>query len=180
MGRGHRAGGTPFALAHEPLAFRRRVARVLFALAVVGEPFQRRALALSGDKLPVQLRALRRAVWQAVHVEVVRAEADALGLRAGSREREELVEARFLGRLEAPVAAALTAPGDGFAFEVLLHGVNLATAARDALDDDWFRNPRAGAWLEEHLGAHVGPYAKLTDAAAVPRKLRRLLGEHYA
>ena len=128
----------------------------------------------------MQLRALRRAVWQAVHVEAVRAEADALGLRAGSREREELVEARFLGRLEAPVAAALTASGDGFAFEVLLHGVNLATAARDALDDDWFRNPRVGAWLEEHFGAHVGPYAKLTDAAAVPRKLRRLLGEHYA
>ncbi len=172
--------GTPFALAHEPLSFRPRVARVLFALTVAGEPFQRRALGLSGDELPAQLRALRRSLWQAVHVEVVRAEADRRGLRAGSREREELVEALFLGHLEAPVAAALTAPGDGFAFEVLLHGVNLATAARDALDEDWFRNPRAGAWLEEHLGALMGPYPKLAGAEQVPRKLRRLLGEHYA
>lgn len=172
--------GTPFSLAHEPLAFRRRVAFVAFALLVASEPFQRRALGLSGDELPAQLRALRRSAWQAVHVEVVRAEADRRGLRAGAREREELVEALFYGHLEAPVASALTAPGDGFAFEVLLHGVNLATSLRDALDDDWFRNPRAGTWLEEHVGAHVGPYGTLADASAVPRKLRRLLGEHYA
>lgn len=172
--------GTPFALAYEPLAFRPRVARVAFALLVASDSFQRRALGLSGDELPAQLRALRRSLWQAVHVEVVRAELDRRGLRAGSREREELAEARFLGHLEAPVASAITAPGDGFALEVLLHGVNFATAARDALDEDWFRNPRAGAWLEEHLGALVGPYPRLVDAAAVPRKLRRLLGEHYA
>ncbi len=172
--------GTPFALAHEPLAFRSRVARVLFALLVASEPFQRRALGLSGDEVPAQLRALRRATWQAVHIESVRAEADLRGLRAAAREREELVEMLFLGHLSAPVAAAVTSPADGFDFEVLLHGVNLATAAREALDEDWFRNPRAGDWLEEHLGAIVGPYSRLTNAASVPRKLRRLLGEHYA
>jgi hypothetical protein len=172
--------GTPFALAHEPLAFRTRVAAVVFALAVVTEPFQRRVLGLTGVEASVQLRALRRAVLQHARVLAVSSETRRLGLRFGSRDHLEFAEASLRGFVDPRAAAALTARGDGFDFEVLLQGVVLASRAREALDDDWFRNPRAPEWFDEHLGALLGPYPRLANAPDAVRLLARLLGEHYA
>jgi hypothetical protein len=172
--------GTPFALAHEPLGFRARVAEVVFALAVVSEPFQRRALGLSGAEASVQLRALRRAVLQHARVLAVSSEVRRLGLRFGGRDHLEYAEASLRGFVDPRASAALTARGDGFDFEVFLQGVVLATRARDALDEDWFRNPRAPEWFDEHLGALLGAYPRLADAPGAVRLLARLLGEHYA
>ena len=172
--------GTPFALAHEPLAFRSRVAEVVFALAVATEPFQRRALGLTGVEASVQLRALRRAVLQQARLVAVSSEVRRRGLRFGGRDHLEFVEASLRGFVDPRAGAALTARGDGFDFEVLLQGVELASRAREALDDDWFRNPRAPEWFDEHLGALTGPYPRLADAPGAVRLLARLLGDHYA
>jgi len=172
--------GTPFSLAHEPLGFRRRVAEVVFALAVVSEPFQRRVLGLSGAEASVQLRALRRAVLQHARVLAVSSEVRRLGLRFGGRDHLESAEVSLRGFVNPRASAALTARGDGFDFEVFLQGVVLATRARDALDEDWFRNPRAPEWFDEHLGALLGAYPRLADAPGAVRLLARLLGEHYA
>jgi hypothetical protein len=172
--------GTPFALAEEPLAMRRRVAGVAFALAMVSAPFQSRVLGLSGHEVPEQLRRLRRAVLQHARIEAVRAERLRRGLRASSRDAAELAAHSFEGALTEPVAALLTARGDGFDFEVFLQGVRVASAARDALDEDWFRNPRAPEWFAEHLGSSIGPYPKLADAPGTVRLLARLLGDVYA
>lgn len=172
--------GTPFALAHEPLSFRTRVAAVVFSLAVVTEPFQRRALGLAGAEATVQLRALRRAVLQHARLLAVTSEVRRLGFRFGSREHLEFAESSFGGALDPRVAAALTARGDGFDLEVFLQGVVLAARAREALDEDWFRNPRAPEWFDEHLGALLGAYPRLDDAPGAVRVLARLLGDHYA
>ena len=171
---------TPFAIAHDPLAMRRRVGGVTFALAMVSAPFQSRVLGLSGHEVPEQLRRLRRSVLQSARIEAARAERLRRGLRASSREAAELGAHLFEGALTEPVAALLMARGDGFDFEVFLQGVSLASAARDALDEDWFRNPRAPEWFSEHLGSAIGPYPKLADAPGAVRLLARLLGDVYA
>jgi hypothetical protein len=173
-------GATPFALAHEPLAFRGRVAGVVFGLAVLTEPFQRRVLGLSGAEASAQLRALRRAARQYARLVAASSEVRRLGLRFGGRDHLEFVEASFGGAIDPRVAAALTARGDGFELEVLLQGVILASRARDCLDEDWFRNPRAPEWFDEHLAALVGPYPRLADAPGAVRTFARLLGDHYA
>ncbi len=168
---------TPFAMAHEPLGLRRRVAFVTFALGVATAPFQRRALGLSGYELDDQLRALRRSCMQYARIHAARSERLRLGLPSASREARDLAEAFFAGVLSAEVAAQLAAPGDGFEFEVLLQGAQLAADAREALDDDWFRNPRAPDWFAERLGSHIGPYPNLIDAPGAAGALARLLGE---
>ena len=92
----------------------------------------------------------------------------------------EFAENAFGAALTGPVAATMAASGDGFDFEVFLQGVVMASAARDALDEDWFRNPRAPEWFEEHVGSQFGPHPRLVDAPGTVRMLARLLGDHYA
>ena len=147
---------------------------------MVSAPVQSRVLGLSGHEVPEQLRRLRRSVLQSARIEAARAERLRRGLRASSREAAELGAHLFEGALTEPVAALLMARGDGFDFEVFLQGVSLASAARDALDEDWFRNPRAPEWFSEHLGSAIGPYPKLADAPGAVRLLARLLGDVYA
>jgi hypothetical protein len=171
---------TPFAMAEEPLGFRRRVASVVFALGMASTPFQQKILGLSGHEVVDQVRRLRRCILQHARIAAVGAERRRLGLRAGSREALEFAENAFGAALTGPVAATMAASGDGFDFEVFLQGVVMASAARDALDEDWFRNPRAPEWFEEHVGSQFGPHPRLVDAPGTARLLARLLGDHYA
>lgn len=152
LGHALRIHGTarnlPFALARDP--YPTSAHRFGFALATVmaSAPFQRRALDVGGRTGEAQARALTRALFLSTRFELARFLLGEGG-ETPSVDFDEITTRVFGRPLPPALRHAWPAPRvDAAARMMALLGTPRFVAdLTDRFDDDWFRNPRAGAHL---------------------------------
>jgi hypothetical protein len=153
-----RAGGVPrslpFVLARDPYPTHAHAFAGAFAAAVAAPPFQRRAHGLSTRVAVAQARSLRRSLFIAIRVQSAR-------FILAARENvdatlfEELGARVFGMPLPAALAGAWPEPRVDEPARVLaiVRAHELHGRLVDRFDEDWFANPRAGAWLAQIAAA---------------------------
>jgi hypothetical protein len=145
----------PFALARDPYPIAAH--RFGFALAwVVAEPsFQRRILELPSRLAAAQARILRTTVLLFARQVAARAM-----LAAEERVSQELFEEVGVRLFDAPLPAAMRNAWpeprltDAARLDALLGATTFVRDLVERFDEDWFRNPRAGAHM---TGLACGP-----------------------
>jgi hypothetical protein len=138
----------PFALARDPYAAPAHLFGASLAIAVASAPFQRRALDLPQRLAAAQSRALVRSLFLALRAEATRLlllAAD--GVDPGSFE--ELGVRTFGAPLPGALRDAWPAPrADAPArFVAAMRAFDFEADLVRRYDEDWYRNPRAGAHL---------------------------------
>jgi hypothetical protein len=157
----------PFAVVHDPARVAaHRFAHVSAALAA-DRAFQVRALGVGRRVAGAQARVLARTLLLAARTLAARV---VLG-EAPARDAADELTARLYGApLDASFAGAWPVARDDEPgrWLGLLQAPSLQSALRDRFDVDWFRNPRAWAFLRDEASATSSPEADeaTLDAAA--------------
>jgi hypothetical protein len=168
--------GLPFVLGHEVQPVREHTAAWLFAALVAHAPFHARALGLGRDRAREQARCGAAAALLAARVEATRL---LLGDEA-SPPATEAYEQRARALFGAPVPSALASVWPFATDDAPARWLGLLAACKlhadivAALDEDWFRNPRSGAWLRTRLAPAPGE-GLVGDVDALARGLSRAL-----
>jgi hypothetical protein len=144
----------PFSLSRDPYPVHAHRFAAAFAVAVAEPSFQRRMLGLSARVAAAQSRSLRRSLLFAVRVQAAR-------FLLAARETvdttlfEELGMRLFGAPLPAALAGAWPEPrvDEPARLLAILHAESFTRTIVDRFDEDWYANPRAGAWLAQIAAA---------------------------